>query len=51
MKSLIFMKSKLLSKITGMAFMMIVFFSAIIATELLDDIIDAIQDKLDDEEQ
>ena len=46
---MILMKSKLLSKITGIACMVIVFFSAILATELLDDIADTIQDKLDDE--
>lgn len=43
------MKIKLLSKITGIACMVIVFFSTILATELLDDIADTIQDKLDEE--
>lgn len=48
MMKMIPMKSKLLSKITGIACMVIVFFSTILATELLDDIVNTIQDKLDD---
>lgn len=43
------MKIRLLSKITGIACIVIVYFSAILATELLDDIADTIQDKLYDE--